>query len=358
MKITFVLPFGGHVPVGGVKVVYEYANQLVTLGHVVHVIHPAGLYLGVGQNDRWVRNVVKFFWYGLTRRYLPTSWFVLDERVRIRWVPSLQSLFVPKADAIIATAWETAEWVARFPENRGRKFYLIQGFEDWSVDRERLVKTWKLPLKKIVISRWLQKIAETLNEPSCYIPNGLDFVKFGLDMPPEERNPRQFLMLYHELPLKGTQDGIQALTQVRACFPDIELTLFGVSLPKPGELPDWVRFEQRPSIERLRTLYNQTAIFIGSSWSEGWSLTAAEAMQCGCATVLTQNGGHDEFAVHEETSLMSPPKDVNAMARNILRLLNDDRYRIQLAKTGVQQVTRFTWPRAAHALEAYVKANI
>jgi glycosyltransferase involved in cell wall biosynthesis len=358
MKITFVLPFSGRVPVGGVKVVYEYANQFVVMGHEVAVIHPAGLYLGIGKNDRWTRNLIKFFWYGLTKKYVPAAWFDLDRRVKLHWVPSLHALFLPKADVVVATAWETAEWVARYSGDRGQKFYLIQGFEAWSAERERVIKTWQLPFKKIVISRWLQKIAESLGEPSCCIQNGLDFVKFGVDLPPEDRNPHRFLMLYHDLEFKGVKDGIQALEQLRPQFPDIKLTLFGVTRPKPGELPDWVRFEQLPSIERLRALYNQAAIFIGPSWTEGWSLTSAEAMQCGCATVLTKNGGHEEFAIHEETSLLSPPKDVDAMARNIERLLQDNKYRVQLAHAGVAHIARFTWPRAAHLLESSFKAVI
>lgn len=356
MRITFVLPFSGRVPVGGVKVVYEYANQLVALGHAVDVIHPAGLYFGLGKNDRWARNVIKFFGYGITKKYMPTAWFSLDPRVQLHWVPSLHAVFVPKADVIVATAWETAEWVARYPADRGHKFYLIQGFEAWSAERERVIKTWKLPFKKIVISRWLQKIADSLNEPSYCIQNGLDFVKFGVDIPPKDRNPRQFLMLYHELEFKGVKDGIQALEQVRRDFPDIELTLFGVTVPKKGELPDWVRFEQLPTVERLRALYNQAAIFIGPSWTEGWSLTSAEAMQCGCATVLTKNGGHEEFAIHEVTSLLSVPKDIGAMAQNIERLLVDNDCRIQLATAGVAEIARFTWPRAADLLETYFKA--
>lgn len=358
MRITFVLPFSGRVPVGGVKVVYEYANQLVALGHTVDVMHPAGLYLGLGKNDRLTRNIIKFFGYGLTKKYLPTAWFKLDARVKLHWVPTLHAVFVRTADVIVATAWETAEWVMRYPADRGQKFYLIQGFEAWSAERERVIKTWTLPFKKIVISHWLQKIADSLDEPSCLIQNGLDFVKFGVDVPPECRNPRSFLMLYHELEFKGVKDGLQALEQLRLNYPNIKLTLFGVTIPKPGELPDWVRFEQLPTEERLRALYNEAAIFIGPSWTEGWSLTSAEAMQCGCATVLTKNGGHEEFAVHEETSLLSAPKDVNAMARNIERLLQDNDIRIQLANAGVAQIARFTWPRAAHLLEAYFKAAI
>lgn len=356
MKITFVLPFDGRRPVGGVKVVYEYANHLVQRGHEVTLIHPAGLYLGVGINDRWYRNVAKYVLFALTQNYLPKNWFSLDPRVRVRWVPSLSERFVPEADVVVATAWETAEWVTRYQQHRGRKHYLIQHVEDWCGDRDRVLNTWKLPLKKIVISRWLGEIAQSLGETYCYIPNGLDFQRFGVDHAIEKRNPHKILMLHHTLEWKGTSQGLAALAKVHARIPDIQVTLFGVEAPQPGELPDWVRFERLPSKSRLRELYNEAAIFVSPSWAEGWALPPAEAMQCGCATVLTDIGGH-EYAIRNQTSLLSTPKDIDQMALNIETLIRDNDLRIRLANASVAEIAQYTWARATDALESYFKAS-
>ena len=41
VRVTFVLPGAGSVPVGGFKVVYEYANRLSERGHTVTVVHTA-----------------------------------------------------------------------------------------------------------------------------------------------------------------------------------------------------------------------------------------------------------------------------------------------------------------------------
>ncbi len=357
MKITFILPFDGRRPVGGVKVVYEYANHLVERGHGVTVIHPAGLYLGVGQQDRWYRNISKYVLFALTKKYLPNQWFNLDPRVSVIWVPSLAARFIPAGDVVVATAWETAEWVAKYPRNRGRAFYLIQHFEDWFADRERLIRTWKLPFKKIVISRWLGEIAHSLGESACYIPNGLDVDRFGMDVSPESRDPNQILMLHHRLDWKGTREGLAALAQVQARVPQLRVTLFGVEDPQPGELPGWVRFERLPSKERLRALYNEAAIFVSPSWAEGWALPPAEAMQCGCATVLTDIGGH-EYAIHGKTSLLSPPKDIDHMAQNIETLMKDRDQRLRLAHAGVSEMQQYTWSRATSKIETYFKSSI
>ncbi len=356
MRINFVLPFDGRKPVGGVKVVYEYANHLTQMGHEVTIIHPAGLYLGIAKNDRWYRNFAKYVALGATQKYQPSGWFLLDPRVNLRWVPALHERFIPEADVVVATAWETAEWVAKYQDNRGKKFYLIQHFEDWFGDRDRLLNTWKLPLRKIVISRWLGEIAQSLGERFCYIPNGLDFERFGVDVSPEDRDRHQILMLHHTLDWKGTKEGLAAISQVRENIPGVQLTLFGVEYPKPGEMPKWMSFERRPSKARLRELYNRAAIFVSPSWAEGWALPPAEAMQCGCATVLTDIGGH-EYAIHGKTSMLSAPKDIDQMARNIQALIQDDDLRVRLANAGSAEIKRYTWAQAGSALETCFKTS-
>ena len=356
MKITFVLPFDGRRPVGGVKVVYEYANHLVERGHQVTLVHPAGLYLGVGKNDRWYRNAIKYAIFAVTQNYFPEKWFSLHPQVVVRWVPSLSERFIPEADVVVATAWETAEWVEGYSESRGRKFYLIQHLEDWCGDRERVLNTWKLPFKKIVISRWLGEIAKSLGEEYCYIPNGLDFQCFGVDRKVEQRNPFNILMLHHTLDWKGTKEGMSALDQVHLRMPDIQLTLFGVESPEPDAIPGWVHFERLPSTVRLRELYNAAAIFVSPSWAEGWALPPAEAMQCGCATVLTDIGGH-EYAIHGRTSLLSAPRDIEQMAKNIEALVVDNGLRMSMANAGVAEISQYTWARATTALEAYFKSS-
>ena len=348
--IHFILPFSGRKPVGGFKVVYEYANHLVGMGHQVTITHSAGLYLGVNPNDRAIQNVAKFLIFGATRRYLPTSWFRLEPKVKTRWVPSLHPLFGISADVVIATAWETAEWVARYPASMGEKFYLIQHLEDWIAPRERVLATWCLPLQKIVISKWLSAIANDLGQAATVIPNGLDHDAFGVDLPPESRDPNNVLMLHHSLAFKGTAYGLEALRIAKKERPALKVTLFGVHPPKTDSLPSWVHFELRPTQTRLRTLYNQAAIFLSPSLAEGWALPPAEAMMCGCATVLTDIGGH-EYAIDQKTSLLSAPEDARSMAEHLLTLLKDQGSRIQLGQAGAVEMKQYDWNTSAQTFK-------
>ena len=188
MRITFLLPGAGRVPVGGYKIVYEYANRLAETGHVITIVHAANLLKEADYHLR-IRNLIRYLKRKLLRDYGPRQWFELRPDVNILWAPDLSSHHVPPGDVVIATAWQTAEWVADYPASHGDRFYFLQHKETWSGPEPRVMATWKLPLKKIVISRWLQQIAADLGEEAVYVPNGLDFQAFGMDVPPERRDP-------------------------------------------------------------------------------------------------------------------------------------------------------------------------
>jgi glycosyltransferase involved in cell wall biosynthesis len=346
MKITFILPGPGDVPIGGFKVVYAYANELVKRGHEVNVV------------NSWVelkRKNALFFLNALVfaiRRQLGwyggRGWCEVDTRVNNLLTNALFPEYIPDADVVVATAWDTAVWVNRYPAIKGRKFYLIQHLETWAGQEKAVLETWQLPLQKIVIVRWLEKVATDLGQPSCYVPNGLDFQAFNLDFPIESRHANSLLFLYHPSNWKGSADAIAALEVVRQQTP-IQVQAFS-AWKKPKDFPDWIVFHHRPTQSNLRALYNQAAIFIAPSWSEGWGLPPAEAMMCGAAVVGTQIGGHAEFMKHQVNALLSAPKDVTQLAANIATLLDNTALRLQLATAGNTSIQQFTWTRATDSL--------
>jgi glycosyltransferase involved in cell wall biosynthesis len=298
-----------------------------------------------------VKNAARYALRKLDGHYKPNSWLKMDPKVRLLCVPSLSERFVPDGDVVVATAWQTAEWVSQYSKSKGRGFYFIQHLETWNGPEDRVYATWKAPLQKIVPSKWLAEIAQELGETAIYIPYGLDIDTFQIETPCEERRPNQLMMLYHNAKWKGCDDGLQALSMVRESDPDIRVRLFGVPA-RPKSLPDWIEYHQSPSPKRLRELYNQAAIFVAPSLTEGWGLTGCEALLCGAAVAATDIDGHREFAFHGQTALTSPARSPRALAENILRLIHDPELRIQLAKNGFQFVRQFTWELAADRFEA------
>lgn len=342
--IMFLLPGPGHNPIGGYKVVYEYANGLARQGYRVTVVHPAIL-----DRQTALRNKARgYYWFGRRTTqgsYKPNTWFSVDPRVSLRWTLDLAEKRIPDADIVVATAWQTAEWAAGYSARKGRKLYLIQHMETWSGAEERVMATWRLPVRKIVIARWLADIAMSLGETCDYIPNGLDFAAFGRDEPPEQRNEAGVMMLFHPIEWKGSVDGLAALERVQHAIPELRVTLFGVPEPPPCLKP-WITYHRKPAQVMLRRLYNESAIFLAPSWAEGWPLPPAEAMMCGSALVATDIGGHREYALDGKTALLIPPRDVEAMATAVTTLIRQPTRRVELAEAGSRFIAQFTWDRA------------
>ena len=283
----------------------------------------------------------------------PDPWLKTDPKVRLLCVPSLSERFVPDGDVVIATAWQTAEWVSQYSKAKGRGFYFIQALETWNGPEERVYATWKSPLKKIVPSKWLAEIARDMGESAIYIPYGLDLEAFRIVTPAEERRANQLTMLYHNGEWKGCAEGFAALSLVREKDPQTRAILFGVPA-RPSTLPEWIEYHRLPSAKLLRELYNRAAIFVAPSRTEGMGVSpAAKRYFAGAALVATDIDGHREFAIHEQTALTSPARSPGALAENILlRLIQNPGLRIRLAKNGYQFVRQLTYERALASFEA------
>ncbi len=356
MRIVFVLPIAPLGPIGGVKVVYEYADRLLARGHEVEIVHP----------QRWLRSnprqlLRRSYWRSRlqAQRFSGRpSWFDLSPEVSVRAIPRLDAKYLPAADAIFATGWQTALPVSRAGDGSGRKFQLIQHFETWTGARRSVEQSWRLPLHKVVISRWLLEEAIRLGvgDDVTYIPNGMDLEAFSVDTAPGDRDPTRVAMLAHTAKWKGTRDGIAALRIAKQQVPGLRVALFSTTY-SPRDLPEWIEFRGRLDRLQLRDLYNESAIFLHPSLEEGWPLPPAEAMACGCALAASDNPGVLEYATAEQTAVITPRQHPAELARAIVRLVEDQPLRLRIADAGVEAIKAFTWDRATDQLEQLVAAE-
>lgn len=356
MKIvTFILPGAASKPVGGFKIVFEYANRLIKDNYQVNIVLPATLLWKERKIKEKIKGIIRYPYFKIKKsRYEPFSWFPLDKNIKILWVPTLEEKYIPNGDFIFATACETAEYVNKYRETKGEKYYLIQHFEQWYFSEERVLKTWKYDLKKIVIAKWLEKIGNQNSLKTKLIFNGLDFEKFNVDIGIRERKTNKIIMLYHTLTWKGSSIGLQALKNIKKEKKNLEIVFFG-AFERPADLPDYIEYYQSPNQNILRKLYNESSIYLGTSYGEGWGLTVSEAMQCGCAVVCTDVVGYKEMAFHEETALLSPAGNSKLLEENIIKLLEDNNLRIKIAENGNKFIQKFTWEKAYNELRKYLE---
>ena len=365
-KIAFILPGRGGKPVGGFKIAYQYADYFAGLGYDVHAVFQ---YVN---DDFFKSEKLSFFlklktfigfYYRKTKKQIEFSnWYSFKNSVKMDICFNYLPLFLNKYkdfDVIFATAVETAyelNNVKTIPDKS--KFYLIQDFENWNKNTdEYCYNSYTFPFTKVVISKWLQNRVEKTGNTATIIPNGLDFDYFKLTVPIETRKPTEVSMLYHLDGRKRCCDSMAALEIVKKQIPDLHVTMFGVP-DKPADLPEWYSYYQTPDKETHNAIYNNVAIFVAASEKEGWALPPAEAMQCGAALVCTDIGGFADYAKNNETALLSPVYDIESLAENIVKLINDNNLRIKIAKNGYDFIKQFTQENANSKIKELVEKTI
>lgn len=395
MKITFVLPGTGNSITGGMRVVYEYANRLKEKGHEVNVIYPLVPPINADSSLKSLRDQTVGALKNL-KKGNKIGWFTLETRlIRTASIsPRLVKLVqrgVPDADVVVATSWETAYFVNKLLKSKGEKFYFIQHYEIWQMwyneelwrkaeslekDPNKLClamhdvvpanaklkkskslvdETYKLPLKKITISSWLRELLEVkFNEKvEGVVINGVNFESFHEQM--GEVREKKIMMPYRVAKDKGTEDGIKALATVKEKHPDVKFVLYGAASKE--NVPDWITKCGNVSDNELKQLYNSTEIFVLPSWVEGFGLPPMEAMACGCAVASTNVGALPDYAVAGETALISPPRNPEALAANIIELLENEGKLKKIAEAGHKHIQQFTWERATDQIEQIFVKN-
>ena len=357
MRITFLLPCYPVAPIGGFRAVYEYANRFVNRGHNVSVVHarttrhtPRVKASSVFDRARQAKKRIDEF-----LRNPSINWQPIDQRVRLLFVPDDSIDHLPDADVLLATSWQTVSCVLESPDAKGRKCYLVQHYETWEAPKDIVDATWRAPLFKVVIAKWLLEVGNSLGcRDVTYIPYGMNHKRYKLLQPIEGRSRRVSMMFSH-IPFKSSADGVAALKIAKTKHPDLTAVFFGTP-QRPSALPEWIEYHQNPSQDFIvNEIYNKSSVFVCSSLSEGFFLPAAEAACCGCAVAATDNGGTREYVEDRVTGLLSAPGNPQDLAENICLLLSDEALRVMLANACNRYVARFSWDESASQMEKFLE---
>ena len=348
MRISFVLPTVN--PSGGIKVALIYAKKLAEMGHMVTVVSAKP---NAPSFKQIVRSLLKFKWRANAHASSLEGWsghhLILSE-------PDLISgNSFPDADVVVATWWETAEWVAALHPNKGAKAYFIQGHEVFdNLPIDRVKATYAQPFHRIVISKWLMR---TLQD--AYDLNDLDLV-------PNSYDPSQFYalvrnkspiptvgFLYSETVAKGSDAVIAAIRLLHTRFPNIRVISFGTVVPKDAPLlMAGFEFHVLPQQDAIRTLYSQCDVWIAGSRSEGFNLTALEAMACRTPLVSTRTGWPCDAVMDGQNGYLVDVDDIASLAlaaEKVLNLPNDD-WR-QMSLEAYKTASSGSWDASAKAFE-------
>lgn len=105
----------------------------------------------------------------------------------------------------------------------------------------------------------------------------------------------------------------------------------------------------------MPAIYRACDIAVLPSLAEATSITGLEAMACGLPLVGTRVGGIPTLIDEERTGLLVPPRDPDAMALALRRLLKAPDLSRAMGEAGRRKVVEgFSWPQiAARTLAAY-----
>jgi len=147
-------------------------------------------------------------------------------------------------------------------------------------------------------------------------------------------------------PQKGFFDLISSLAHIKAKFNSVRLLIVG-----EGELRDTLELQinnhnlsgtikftgLRNDVPEILTALD---VFVSPSLWEGLPNVILEAMAAGKPVVATSVGGTPEAIVDGETGLLIPPRNPEALASAIIRLLKNPELRTKMGRAGKERVLK------------------
>jgi glycosyltransferase involved in cell wall biosynthesis len=153
-------------------------------------------------------------------------------------------------------------------------------------------------------------------------------------------------------PRKRIEVAIEAVRLLREHGRDVTLAIAGRR--RPGWEPAWlaspppfVRLLGELPEEDVVALYGASEAMVSPSTYEGFGLTFAEAMACGCPVV-----GVDASSVPEvvgDGGILVPRAEAGLVAEAMERLLGDADLRARTSRAARARAAQLTWERCAHA---------
>lgn len=140
-------------------------------------------------------------------------------------------------------------------------------------------------------------------------------------------------------PRKNTGMLVEALARVRTELPATKLLLVGdeptkslkMMVEKMG-LENAVEFIDYVNRDNLPAYYRAADVFAIPSNQEGLAIVGLEALASGTPVVATKCGGPEDYVLEDETGVLVPRDDPDAMAGALIRLLSDNSRRKQMSK--------------------------
>ena len=198
------------------------------------------------------------------------------------------------------------------------------------------------------------------------VDSGVDLERFSQHPNPEAfrehfdiaDNEKLILYVGRLAQKKGLEDLIEAAPFVLERFPEAKFVIVGEDM----DLGEWMRMEiDRRGLsgnflltgflneaDMLVSAYHSCHLLVLPSEYEAFGLVLAEAMACGKPCVATDVGGIPDVVLDGKTGMLVPPRNPNALAHALCRMLSDPETARKMGILGRESVEeRFSWSKVA-----------
>jgi glycosyltransferase involved in cell wall biosynthesis len=358
MKITFIQA-GGLSLCGGDRAIAIYAEGLQERGHEVLVVARCKPQSSLKQQI--VSLLSGGGWIPRVNNLSPSFSEINFPYKVIEKSGAITDADVPDADVVIATWWETAEWVAKLSPSKGAKAYFVQHHEVFDyLPKERVKFTWLLPLYKIAVSKWLVDVAgnEYGDQNISLVPNSVNTEQFYAP-PRGKQNIPTVGMMYSGVYWKGCDLSLKAFEIATKEIPNLRLIAFGTTEPLSIlPLPANSEYVCNPPQNHLKDFYAKCDAWLFGSREEGFGLPILEAMACQTPVIGTPAGAAPELLAGGGGILVEP-ENPEAMAKAIVKIckMSDGEWQA-MSELAYAQATSYTWDNAIDLFEKALYTTI
>lgn len=187
------------------------------------------------------------------------------------------------------------------------------------------------------------------------------------------RLPERFVLYLGTLePGKNLPHLIRAYTQMKRAHPDLEqhLVLAGAQGWGVGEIENEIQRSDAAGFhllgfvedDNLAALYSLADAFVYPSLYEGFGMPPLEALACGAPVIVSNVSALPEVLSElwtaQRAGIAVEPRDENALAEAMARVLTDDALCATLSAAGIERAQQFSWTRSAEIVRECLEASV
>ena len=218
---------------------------------------------------------------------------------------------------------------------------------------------------RVTPSVFLQRVFARHGLSAEVIPNIIDLSRFKPKLPRSFGDSPHIVVTRNLEPIYDIPTAIRAFAVIKKSFAGAKMTVAGSgpelaklqSLVLKLQLKDAVRFTGRIDNASIPALYASADCMVNSSTVDNMPISILEAFASGVPVVSTCAGGIPDMVEHGVSGLLVPIGDDEAMAREVLRILQHPKLASGLRQAGLTDAEKYAWPQVrAKWLDAYIRS--